>query len=48
MTLQEAIVARHSVRQYTDKPIEADLHVLFFVVLQAIRTSYSMITIMSN
>ena len=24
MTLQEAIVARHSVRQYTDKPIEAE------------------------
>ena len=25
MTLQEAIVARHSVRQYIDKPIEADI-----------------------
>lgn len=25
MTLQEAIVARHSVRQYIDKPLEADI-----------------------
>ena len=24
MTLQEAIIARHSVRQYIDKPIEAE------------------------